>query len=68
MQHDYFLILVMCPGLVMDPRVEYHEVVSIVSGLDSTCISEKETWMQAARFCRDMLPGPATHWYLSEGV
>lgn len=27
----------------MDPRVEYHEVVSIVSGLDNSCISDQET-------------------------
>ena len=28
----------------MDPRTEYHEVVSIVSGLDDSCISDQDTW------------------------
>lgn len=28
----------------MDPRTEYHEVVSIVSGLDDSCISDQDPW------------------------
>lgn len=40
--HSYHLGQAVSDGLVMDPRTEYSEVVSVISGLDDSRISEKE--------------------------
>ncbi|CAE7208956.1 ANKK1 [Symbiodinium sp. CCMP2592] len=40
--HSYHLGQAVSDGLVMDPRTEYSEVVSIISGLDDSSITEKE--------------------------
>lgn len=57
--HAYHLGQAVSEGLVMDPRTEYHEVVSIVSGLDDSCISDQEKSrlrrLMSASSGRDML-------------
>lgn len=40
--HSYHLGNAVSDGLVMDPRVEYNEVVSIVSGLEDSSVSAPE--------------------------
>ena len=44
--HTYHLGQAVSDGLVMDPRLEYNEVLAVIGGLDKASVSEKETWAE----------------------